>query len=44
MDYDYVPLPERPPLRWPDGKRVALLITFNLARWYESPCELMLNA
>jgi peptidoglycan/xylan/chitin deacetylase (PgdA/CDA1 family) len=33
MDYDYVPLPERPALRWPDGKRVALLITLNLETW-----------
>jgi len=33
MNYDYVPLPDRPPLRWPDGKRVALLITLNLETW-----------
>ena len=33
MEYDYVPLPERPPLRWPDGHRVALLITLNLETW-----------
>ncbi len=33
MEYDYVPLPDRPPLRWPDGQRVALLITLNLETW-----------
>lgn len=33
MEYDYIPLPERPPLQWPDGKRVALLITLNLETW-----------
>ena len=33
MEYDYIPLPQRPPLRWPDGHRVALLITLNLETW-----------
>ncbi len=33
MDYDYVPLPERLPLRWPNGARVALILTFNLETW-----------
>jgi hypothetical protein len=33
MDYPYVPLPERNPLRWPDGKRVALVLTLNLETW-----------
>lgn len=33
MDYDFIPLPERAPLAWPDGKRVALLITLNLETW-----------
>lgn len=33
MEYDYSPLPDRPPLQWPDGKRVALLITLNLETW-----------
>ena len=28
--YDYVPLPERKPLKWPNGKRLALLVTLNL--------------
>jgi peptidoglycan/xylan/chitin deacetylase (PgdA/CDA1 family) len=31
--YDFVPLPERKPLRWPNGKRLALLITLNLEHW-----------
>jgi allantoinase len=33
MQYDYVPLPMRGPLRWPGGKRVALIITINLETW-----------
>jgi peptidoglycan/xylan/chitin deacetylase (PgdA/CDA1 family) len=33
MHYRYVPLPERRPLRWPDGHRVALIITLNLETW-----------
>ncbi len=33
MDYPYVPLPNRKRLRWPDGKRVALILTFNLETW-----------
>lgn len=33
MDYPYVPLPARGPLRWPDGKRVALILTLNLETW-----------
>ena len=33
MEYDYVPLPERGKLEWPDGKRVALVFTFNLETW-----------
>ena len=33
MDYDYVPLPARMPLRWPNGARVALILTFNLETW-----------
>lgn len=31
--YDYVPLPQRQPLRWPGGARVALMFTFNLETW-----------
>lgn len=33
MHYDYVPLPERQPLKWPRGKRVALILTLNLETW-----------
>lgn len=33
MEYDYVPLPHRRPLRWPNGARVALILTFNLETW-----------
>jgi hypothetical protein len=30
MDYDHIPLPARQPLKWPDRKQVALILTFNL--------------
>lgn len=33
MDYDYIPLPQRRPLKWPNGARVALILTFNLETW-----------
>lgn len=33
MRYDFVPLPQRKPLKWPNGARVALMITFNLEYW-----------
>lgn len=33
MEYDYVPMPQRRPLRWPNGARVALIITTNLEYW-----------
>ena len=33
MRYDYSPIPFRPKLRWPEGKRLALVITFNLETW-----------
>jgi len=33
MEYDYVPLPQRKPLRFPNGARVALILTFNLETW-----------
>ncbi len=33
MEYPYVPLPARNPLRWPNGARVALILTFNLETW-----------
>ena len=33
MYYDFVPMPERKPLKWPDGKRLAMFVTFNLEYW-----------
>jgi allantoinase len=33
MDYPYIPISERQPLRWPNGARVALIMTFNLETW-----------
>ena len=33
MHYDFVPLPQRQPLRWPNGARLALMVTFNLEQW-----------
>lgn len=33
MEYPYVPLPDRKPLKWPNGARVALILTFNLETW-----------
>ena len=30
MKYAFVPFPERKPLRWPNGKRLAVMITTNL--------------
>jgi peptidoglycan/xylan/chitin deacetylase (PgdA/CDA1 family) len=33
MHYDFVPFPERRPLRWPEGKRLAIILTTNLEYW-----------
>jgi allantoinase len=33
MHYDYVPVPKRLPLKWPNGARVALIVTINLEYW-----------
>jgi hypothetical protein len=33
LEYDYVPLPQRGVLRWPEGMRVALIVTINLETW-----------
>jgi len=33
VHYDYVPISQRLPLRWPGRKRVALVITLNLETW-----------
>ncbi len=33
MHYPYVPISRRPALAWPGGRRVALILTFNLETW-----------
>jgi allantoinase len=33
MEYDYIPLPKRNRLAWPNGARVAVVLTFNLETW-----------
>ena len=33
MQYDFVPMPKRKPLRWPNGKRLAVMITTNFEYW-----------
>jgi allantoinase len=33
MHYDFVPINKRNPLRWPNGKRLAVMITTNLEYW-----------
>ena len=33
LDYPYVPITKRGPLRFPGGKRVALILTINLETW-----------
>lgn len=33
LNYDYVPINKRKPLKFPNGKRVALIISFNLETW-----------
>lgn len=33
MQYPFVPLPQRGRLAWPDGKRLALIVTINLEYW-----------
>ena len=33
MHYDFVPLPQRQRLCWPNGARLALILTFNLEYW-----------
>jgi peptidoglycan/xylan/chitin deacetylase (PgdA/CDA1 family) len=34
--YDYVPLPDRRPLRFPNGARLALILTINIEYWEKS--------
>ena len=31
--YDFVPMPERKALKWPNGKRLAVMLTNNLEHW-----------
>lgn len=33
MHYDFVPMPQRKPLRWPNNKRLAIMLTTNLEYW-----------
>jgi len=33
MDYDFVPLPDRNKLCWPNGARLAVILTINLEYW-----------
>src|SRR5579871_463772 len=33
MRYPFVPISQRQPLRWPNGKRLAVMITINLEYW-----------
>mgnify|MGYP001252124796 CR=1 FL=1 len=33
MQYDFVPMPHRKTLKWPYGKRMALILTTNLEYW-----------
>ena len=33
MRYPFVPLPQRGRLQWPEGKRLALIVTVNLEYW-----------
>lgn len=33
MEYDFVPMPFRKPLKWPNGKKIAIILTTNLEYW-----------
>ncbi len=33
MQYDFIPMPDRKPLKWPNGKRMAVILTTNLEYW-----------
>lgn len=33
MHYDFVPMSERKPLKWPNGKRLAVILTTNFEYW-----------
>ena len=36
MDYDFVALPDRKPLKWPGNQHIALIITINLEYWEQT--------
>jgi len=36
MEYEFVPLPHRKPLKWPKGYNLALIITINLEYWEQT--------
>ena len=33
MHYDFVPIAHRNPLKWPNGKRLAVILTINMEYW-----------
>jgi allantoinase len=33
MQYPFVPMPQRKPLQWPNGKKLAVILTSNLEHW-----------
>ena len=33
MHYDFVPMPDRKPLKWPNGARIAVMLTLNMEYW-----------
>jgi allantoinase len=33
MQYPFVPMPHRKPLQWPNGKKLAVILTSNLEHW-----------
>ena len=33
MAYDFVPIAHRKPLKWPNGARLALIVTLNMEYW-----------
>lgn len=33
IDYDYVPMPQRNPIRWPGDRGLAVIVTLNLETW-----------
>jgi peptidoglycan/xylan/chitin deacetylase (PgdA/CDA1 family) len=33
MQYNFVPMPDRKPLKWPNGARIAVMLTLNMEYW-----------